>query len=228
LVLLPGLLLDERLWARQVAALAEVAEVTVGDITQGADIDAIAGRVLAQAPPRFALAGLSMGGYVAQAIIRLAPERVSHLALLATSARADTRAQTARRRALLCLAERGRFKGVTPRLLPFYVHPDRVDDPAVAGPVLAMAETLGRDVFLRQTRAAMARVDGRVALSLVACPTLVLCGREDQATPLELSREMAALIPAADLVVLGRCGHLAPLERPEAVTAQLRYWLGRA
>ncbi len=225
LVLLPGLLLDGRLWARQIADLADIAEAMVGDQTRGETTAEIAAHVLAQAPPHFALAGLSMGGYVAQEIMRQAPGRVTRLALVNTGARADSKAQATRRRDLVRLATRGRFQGVTPKLLPLYLHPDRVDDPAVAGPVLAMAEDMGREVFIRQQQAAMDRIDGRADLARIACPTLVIGGREDKVAPATLSLEMAKLIPGADLILLGRCGHLAPLERPAAVSAALRQWL---
>ena len=226
LVLLPGLLLDEGLWARQIADLDDVADITVGDLTRGESMRELACSLLDRAPRRFALAGLSMGGYVALEVMRLAPERVARLALLATSARADTPAQTARRKDWLGLAERGRFKGVTPRMLADFLHPDGLDDDSVTGPILRMTGSLGRDVFLRQTRAVMARPDSRAGLANIACPTLVVCGRDDRATPPELAFEIAAAIPGADLVVLGRCGHLAPLERPVEVSSYLRAWLG--
>lgn len=227
LVLLPGLLLDARLWRHQVSALAGIAEIAVGDLSRGESMAELAAQVLAAAPERFALAGLSMGGYVALEIMRRAPGRVTRLALLDTSARPDSPARRRRREDLLRLAARGRFQGVTPRLLPYYLHPDRLDDAAITGAVMEMSQSLGRDVFLRQTRAIMARGDYREGLSAIACPTLVLCGREDQATPVEHALEMAQAIPSADLVVLGRCGHLAPLERPRMVSEQLRMWLKR-
>ncbi len=227
LVLLPGLLLDAGLWAQQTAHLGDVAEVAVGDLGRGETIAEIAQAVLAAAPPRFALAGLSLGGYVALEIVGAAPGRVSRLALIDTSARADAPERAARRRDLLALCERGRFNGVTPRLLPFYLHRDNLDDEAVTAPILAASRALGREVFARQTRAVLARADRRGDLAAISCPTLVICGRDDQATPLEHALEIAAAVPHADLVVLGRCGHLAPLERPAAVTAHLRQWLLR-
>lgn len=225
LVLLPGLLLDARLWRHQITALGASARISVGDTTRAETMVGIADRVLDEAPERFALAGLSMGGYVALEIMRRAPERVSRLALLDTSARPDGDDRRQRREDLLRLAARGRFQGVTPRLIPFYLHPDNLEDATITDSVMEMSQSLGRDVFLRQTRAIMARGDYRGRLAAIACPTLVLCGREDQVTPPDHSIEMANAIPRADLVVLGHCGHLAPLERPEAVTAQLRAWL---
>jgi pimeloyl-ACP methyl ester carboxylesterase len=200
-------------------------EPWVADLTLDDSMAAMAQRVLAGAPPRFALAGLSMGGYVAQEIVRRAPERVTRLALLDTSARADTPELTARRRGLIELSQKGQFKGVTPRLLPLLIHPDRLGDEAFTATVMDMAERVGKAGFLRQQTAIMGRPDGRGDLGRIACPTLVLCGRQDALTPPALHEELAALIPGARLVVVEHCGHLSTLERPEEVDEALRRWL---
>lgn|SRR5690348_5500724 len=225
LVLLPGLLCDAALWHGQVAGLASVADSWVADLTHDDSLVAMARRVLQAAPPEFALAGLSMGGYCAFEVIRQAPERVRRLALLDTGARADTPEQTSRRRGLIELAEKGEFKGVTPRLLPLFVHRDRLNDKTLTDAVTAMAERVGRDAFLRQQKAIIGRVDSRASLANIRCPTLVLCGREDALTPPALAEEIAAGIPGARLDLIDRCGHLSTMERPEAVTAELRQWL---
>lgn len=228
LILLPGLLCDGALWHHQTTTLADVADVTVADLTRDERLDIMARVVLKGAPATFCLAGLSMGGYLALEIMRQAPERVERLALLDTSARADTAEQTERRRAFMSLAREGQFKGVTERLLPLLIHPDRMADTDLTGTVMGMAERVGRDAFIRQQHAIMARPDGRGALAAISCPTLVLCGRQDGLTPLALHEELAAKIPGAALVVVEDCGHLAPLERPRAVSAVLRYWLHAA
>jgi pimeloyl-ACP methyl ester carboxylesterase len=225
IVLLPGLLCDHRLFQAQIPALVARAEVMVPDLTRDASIAAMAERVLAEAPRRFALAGLSMGGYVALEILRRAPERVTRLALLDSQARADSEETRARRRGLMQLAEKGEFQGVSPRLLPLFIHRDRLSDPGLTDIVQGMAQSVGKDAFLRQQTAIMARPDSRPGLAAIRCPTLVLAGREDAVTPPELQLEMAAAIPNASLVLLPRCGHLAPLERPEVVTRQLLAWL---
>jgi pimeloyl-ACP methyl ester carboxylesterase len=225
LVLLPGLLCDAALWAHQVVHLADTVRVTVADLTHDDSIPAMAERVLAAAPRSFALAGLSMGGYVAQEIMRRAPERVERLALLATNARADSAEKAATRRELIRLADLGKFKGVTPRLLPNLVHPSRLKDPAVADVVMEMAHRVGQAAFKRQQTAIMNRTDGRAELSAIRVPTLVICGRQDALSPVDLHREMADGIVGARLVVVEDCGHLSPLERPYAVTALMRYWL---
>jgi pimeloyl-ACP methyl ester carboxylesterase len=224
-VLLPGLLLDAELWRHQIADLADLATPIVGDLTRHDSIAAMATAMLAEMPDSFSLAGLSMGGYVAQEIMRQAPHRVLRLALLDTSARADTDEQRARRHGLLELAGMGHFKGVTPRLLPQLLHPAHLADPALTEPVMAMAERVGPEAFLRQQTAIMGRRDGRADLARIACPALVLCGKQDLLTPPELHEEMAAAIPGATLVTIEQCAHLSPIEQPAQVNVALRRWL---
>jgi pimeloyl-ACP methyl ester carboxylesterase len=225
LILLPGLLCDEALWRPQVEGLKEVAEPLIIDLTKDDSFPAMARRALAAAPPSFALAGLSMGGYVAQEIMRQAPDRVEKLALLDTSGRADTPEQAARRRGLIELSEKGEFKGVTPRLLPLLIHSARHEDEPLGAIVMGMAERVGKEAFLRQQKAIMGRPDGREDLRRIACPTLVLCGRQDALTPLALHEEIAGLVPGAKLIVVEDCGHLSTLEKPATVTAAMRQWL---
>ena len=226
LVLLPGLLCDAALWRHQTAHLGDQCTVQVADLTLDNAMAAMAERVLAQAPARFALAGLSMGGYVAQEIMRMAPERVERLALVDTNARADSEAQRASRSDLIKLADIGKFKGVTPRLLPNLIHPSRMDDPSVAGVVLEMAERVGQQAFKRQQEAILNRKDGRGDLEAIRVPTLILAGRQDALCPPKVQNEMLDRLPNARLILVEDCGHLAPLERPEATTAVFRYWLG--
>jgi pimeloyl-ACP methyl ester carboxylesterase len=226
LVLVPGLLCDAALFAPQRHAFAG-REIRIPELLSFRDIDAMASAVLADAPPRFALAGLSMGGYVALAIIAMAPERVTRLALLDSSARADDAAKRRERRGLIALAQRGRFKGVTRRLLPRLIHPDRLDDHDLTEAVMAMAARVGRDGYVRQQTAILGRPDRRDLLPTIDVPTLVLCGREDALTPPALSEEIAELTPGADLRLIDRCGHLASLEQPDAVNAAMADWLNR-
>jgi len=225
LVLLPGLLCDAALWRPQVAGLGPLIEPIIIDLTRDDSLGGMTRRALAAAPPSFALAGLSMGGYVAQEVMRQAPERVIKLALLDTSARADTPEQTSRRRGLIELSEKGEFKGVTPRLLPLLIHAARHEDEPLTDAVMGMAERVGKEAFLRQQKAIMGRPDGREDLRRIACPTLVLCGRQDALTPLALHEEIAGLVPGAKLVVVEDCGHLSTLEKPVTVTGALRQWL---
>jgi len=225
LLLLPGLICDARLWDAQVRALAARATVQVADLTTAGTMAALAADVLAKAPTgRFALVGLSMGGYCALEIVRQAPERVAALALLDTSARPDTPESTANRRRLVALAAQN-YERVVEELLPKLVAPAHLSDPAIAGAVRAMAGAFDATSFARQQEAIISRADSRPLLPSIACPTLVLCGREDALTPLAIHEEMAAAIPGARLVVLEGSGHLSPLERPAAVTAALAAWL---
>ena len=228
LLLVPGLLCSELLFRPQQGGLSDVADMTVTTAQREHDaLGPIAEAILAEAPPRFALAGLSFGGYVCFEIMRRAPERVERLALLDTSARPDTEEQRARRRALIELAQSGRFLGVTDRLLPLLIAAARLKDAALVEEVKQMAREVGLEGFLKQQKAIMGRPDSAPLLGAIACPTLVLCGREDQLTPLARHEEMAAAIPGAELVVIEECGHLSTMERPEAVNAALRRWLAR-
>mgnify|MGYP003700730307 CR=1 FL=1 len=220
LALLPGLLCDAALWRPQVEALADIAEPWVADFTTQDSVAAMAESVLAAMPARFALAGLSMGGYVALEVIARAPERVTRLALLDTRFQTDSEAESARRRGLIELAEKGQFKGVTPRLLPVFIHLDRLDDAELTGTVTAMAERVGKDAFISQQRAIMGRRDHTSTLAAIRVPTLVVCGRQDALTPLADHQRLAAR-----LAVIENCGHLASIERPEEVNALLRRWL---
>jgi pimeloyl-ACP methyl ester carboxylesterase len=224
LLLLPGLLCDARLWRDQAAALAPLATPVIADLTLDDRIEAMAARALASFDGPFALAGLSMGGYVALEIMRQAPGRVTRLALLDTGARADTDEQKRRRRGLISLSRSGQFRGVTPRLLPSLIHPSRLDGP-LAAEVMEMAERVGKEAFLRQQEAIMNRVDSRPDLPRIAVPTLVGVGADDALTPPPLAAEMAALIPGARLRHFVDAGHLPTMETPEAVNAALAAWL---
>ena len=227
LILLPGLLCDEALWAHQSETLSDIADITVADMTRDETIQGMATRVLDSAPETFALAGLSMGGYAALAIVCQAPERVERLALLDTSARADSPENTKQRLGFIEQLELGDFRGVTSRLLPLLVHEDRLSDDALIAVIQSSAENVGSEAYVRQQKAIMTRPDGLECLKKITCPALVLCGRQDALTPLAVHEEMAAAIPGASLVAVEDCGHLAPLERPRAVSAVMRYWLGR-
>jgi pimeloyl-ACP methyl ester carboxylesterase len=225
LALCPGLLLDRRLWQHQIPALADIAECRVPDFSTQDSIGAMARAVLKLMPQRFALAGLSMGGYVALEVVAQAPERVTHLALLDTRAVTDTPEEAARRRGLMELSQKGQFKGVTPKLLPLLLHPANLKNQPLTRLVMEMAESIGREAFQRQQKALLNRVDRARLLPTIVQPTLVLCGRQDTLTPLPLSQAMARAIPDAKLVVVEDSGHLTPLEQPQAVNRALREWL---
>jgi pimeloyl-ACP methyl ester carboxylesterase len=226
LVLVPGLLCDALLWKAQIEVLQGQIKCWVADHTRSETMAGVAADVLRDAPfERFALAGLSMGGYVALEIIRQAHQRVDRLALLDTSARADTAEQMEKRRGLIALARRGRFIGVTQALLPLFIHKSRLADEQLVTTVKEMSRNIGRDAFIRQEEAIMSRADSRPLLAAIACPTLVLCGRQDAVAPLDRHEEMANGISGATLKVIEECGHLSTLERPADVSEALRAWL---
>ncbi len=224
-LLLPGLLNDVRLWQYQISALSEVAHATVADLTAADSIPALASAALTQAPAeRFVLAGLSMGGYVALEIMRQAPERVVGLALLDTSARPDSPEATENRKKLIQLAGRD-FPAVLDTLLPKLVHPSHLTDTSIVTTIRAMAESVGKDAFSRQQRAIIGRIDSRPFLPQIKCPTLVLCGREDVITPIEVHQELVTAIPNSSLTIIEECGHLSTLDKPRHVAEALKQWL---
>jgi pimeloyl-ACP methyl ester carboxylesterase len=226
LVLIPGLLCDALLWRAQIEALDGQIKCWVADHTRSDTMARVAADVLRDAPfERFALAGLSMGGYVALEILRQAAHRVDRLALLDTSARADTQEQREKREGLIAMAERGRFIGVAQALLPLFLHSERLADEKLVATVKEMARNTGKEAFIRQERAIMSRADSLPLLPSLGCTTLVLCGAQDALTPPERHREMARAIPGARLCVVEDCGHLSTLERPAEVSEALRRWL---
>lgn len=225
IVLIPGLICTARLYTDQIPALWQFGPVMVADHRRDDSMAAIAARILAGAPRRFALAGLSMGGYIAFEIMRQAPGRVVKLALLDTGARADTPEQTERRRVLMASAKSGRYAEIPELAFPLYVHRDRRGDEALKRIVREMAEATGADAYLRQQQAILSRPDSRTGLAAIACPTLVLVGEGDEATPPELAREIAAGIAGSRLLLIPGSGHLSTLERPESVTQALVEWL---
>lgn len=226
LVLVPGLLCTADLFRAQIAALdGRGCVVHVADHSSDASVASIAGRILADAPPRFALAGLSMGGYIAFEIMRQAPERVERLALLDTSARPDMPEQSENRRRLVALAEKKGVAVPAREMFAKLVAPSRADDAELLTTFLAMAEATGTGGFARQQTAIAARPDSRPTLAAIRCPTLVLVGAEDQLTPPPLAEEIAQGIPGARLAVIPGAGHLSTLEAPEAVNDALNGWL---
>lgn len=225
LVLVPGLLCTKALWAPQIESLDDIAESMVADHTRHDSMAAIAQSILAAAPKRFALAGLSMGGYIAYEVIRQAPERVTRLALLDTGSRADTPERAAGRRELIATAEREGARKAQEILLPVLIHTSRLSDRPLVETIAQMAVDTGVEAFKRQQAAIMSRPDNRPFLPSIRCPTLVVVGREDALTPVELSQEIAAGIPGATLQIVPDCGHLSTLERPDAVNRALRAWL---
>jgi pimeloyl-ACP methyl ester carboxylesterase len=225
--MIPGLCSDEAVWCRTITALGDEARCVVGDTRRDATLDGMARRILAQAPARFALAGVSMGGMVALELLRVAPERVTHLALVDTNARPDTPGRRLYRRLANVRVGLARdFERVARGGTASLVHPRAPDD--VRRALVEMSVRVGPQVYVRQNRAVGARGDLRDVLRGIAIPTAVLVGRQDAVTPVALSEEIARLVPRATLQVVPDCGHLPPIERPAIVAAALRELLARA
>lgn len=218
IVLIPGLLASPRLYAEQIPELWRIGPVTVATHSRDDSMAAIAERILATAPARFALAGLSMGGYISFEILRREPQRVAKLVLLDTSARADTPEQSEQRRAQIELARGGRLDEVVDVLFPRLVHARRWGDESLRRLWRAMVREVGAEGFINQQQAIIGRPDSRPGLAAVRCPTLVIVGDGDVLTPPERAEEIANGIPGARLAIIRDSGHLSTLEQPGAVT----------
>ena len=225
IVLIPGLLASPRMYAGQIPHLWRAGPVTIADHTRDDSMSAIAQRILSAAPARFALVGLSMGGYIAFEILRQAPQRIARVALLDTSARADAPEQSAMRRAQMTLASQGRLAEVVEQQFPRLVHRAHRDDAALREVFTLMAGEVGPAAFIRQQTAVMGRRDSRPMLGSIRCPALVLVGADDEITPPERAAEIAAGIAGAHLVTIPQSGHVSALEQPEEVTRALLEWL---
>ena len=220
-VLIPGLLATPQLYGEQIPQLWRLGPVILADHTRDDSMGALARAILASAPSRFALIGLSMGGYICFEILRQAPERVAKLALLDTSARPDTLEQTEQRRAQIALGRGGHFAEIADTVFPRFVHRMHRGDERLRAIVRSMAEAVGLDAFVRQQTAIMARPDSRPSLGAIRCPTLVLVGDGDELTPPDRAAEIADGIRGARLVTVPESGHLSTLEQPRHVTQAL-------
>jgi len=227
IVLVPGLLCTEALYAPQIVAFAD-RPILVADNRSDDGIDKIADRLLKSAPDRFSIVGLSMGGYIAMEVVRKAPERVGKLALLNTSARADTEEQKKRRNVLIKLARQKDFAKIPELFFPGFVHERNEGNAQLKAVVDEMALATGPEAFIRQQTANGSRIDSRPYLAEIECPTLVLSGDGDRLIPPELSVEMHRQISGSTLEMVENCGHLSTLEEPEKVTAKLRDFLNRS
>ncbi|MFG6177975.1 alpha/beta fold hydrolase [Halomonas sp. THAF12] len=229
LLLIPGTLCDERLWAPQIEALEARADIRVPRLDARDDLEALARDILDQAPwPRFSVAGLSMGGILALALMRLAPERIERLALLDTNPFAEAPERRAQRADDIAQAETlgmGRYARET--LAPLYPAEGQAEDPAHSALVVAMAERGGLETFRRQAIALRDRPDASAGLAAITAPTLVLCGDGDRLCPPARHTYLAEHIPDAELVILEGVGHLSTLQAPEAVSEALARWLDR-
>jgi len=227
-VLVPGLIGSPRLYAAQLPAMWSLGPVTVADHTRADSVPEIARGILAAAPPNFALAGHSLGGYIAFEMMRQAPDRVVALALLDTSARADVPEQSQKRRDQIEMARTGPFAALAALQFPAFVHPSRAKDKTLRDYMRAMAEENDAQVFIRQQTAMIGRPDSRATLAEIRCPTVVVVGEADAATPPERAQEIAAGIEGSRLVTIKGAGHMTPVEKPEVVAQVLAEHFGAA
>ena len=224
ILMIPGLNCSARVFQYQIPALWRYGPVTVCDHRGGDSVEALATSILADAPPRFALVGHSLGGFVAFEILRRCPERVQRVALLGTSAQPTSEPETAVRDERIAIAKAGRTVEIPPLHYARNVHPSRQTDDQLRASHRTMTEENGINGYLSQQQAIGSRPDSRPGLSKIACPTLIVVGDTDYITPPSHSEEMAREIPGSRLVVIPECGHLCTLEKPDAVNAALQAW----
>ena len=228
LILVPGLASNAVMWRHQLPVLPAPLRAHVTDVhTRHASIEQMAAALLQEHAGDLLLCGASMGGIVAMEAVRQAPQRVKGLALLGTNARPESEDMCQLREMAITLFEAGRAAEVLRANLPLAFHASRANDPRLAQTYLDFVLQAGAGQLVRQNRAIMTRPDARAHLASIACPVLVMCGDSDQLTPPECSREIAALVPAAQLVMVPQCGHMLTMERPEFVNATLLAWLDR-
>jgi len=226
IVLVPGLLCSSDVFAAQISALWPHGSVVVANTREQQTIPEMASRILEVAPPRFALCGISMGGYVALEVMQQMPGRVAKLALLDTTARPDSPEQTEGRRALLARArDSGDFVSFAVDALDHIMIPEHRGIAAIREINRKMAAAVGLEGFRRQTEAIIVRADARPLLPAISVPTLVLVGDRDALTPPDHAREMADAISGSTLVVVPECGHASTLEQPDAVNDALLRWI---
>jgi pimeloyl-ACP methyl ester carboxylesterase len=223
LILLPGLAGNAAMWRDQLDALAAHRPVVTDVHLRHDTIADMAAALLDEHAGPLVLCGASMGGMLAMEAVRQAPQRIRGLALLGTSARPESDDMLAVRTAAIALFEQGRVAEVIEPNIAFAFHPDNAA--RLAADYLAFVLAAGAQQLIRQNRAVMARPDARVHLATVRCPVLVLCGDADAIAPPECAREIAGLVPGAQLELLARCGHMLTMEQPEAVNAALLRWL---
>jgi pimeloyl-ACP methyl ester carboxylesterase len=232
-LLLPGLACDREVWKHQVRQIPGFATAEVVDYGFADSLKKMAEAALRRAPDRFALAGHSMGGRVAFEIVRRVPERVTGMALLDTAYRSFVPGEVgeqerAERLRLVDLARSQGMRAMARDWVRNMVHPSRLSDEPLIGSIIEMFGRKSPEIFVSQIRALLERPDATPVLSVIDCPTLVLCGREDSWSQVATHKQIAARIRSSQLVVIDHCGHMAPMERPQQVSAALLAWLEEA
>lgn len=225
LILVPGTLCDAMAWQYQIEHLSDIARPAVPDLRGYDSLADMAAMILERAPPKFALAGHSMGGRIALEIVRVAADRVETLALLDTTVTPKQAGEDERRaRTVACAREQG-MDALLATWIPQIIHPDRTRDMKLVKELTAMMMRFTPEDVARQNQAMLTRADLVPVVSTIACPVMLLCGRQDRYSPLERHQEMLAMISRGSLSVIEDCGHMSTMERPEAVTRLMREWL---
>ena len=227
LVFIPGLLCTSALFQAQIDVLETTHKIMIADTTGLDSISAMSERILSKTDGPLILFGLSMGGYIAMETARLDTSRVHGLGLFSTGARADTGERRKMRNDLVRLSATGKFRGVTPRLLPKFLSPQALQNEQLTNTVIHMAESVGQRNFALQQQAISTRIDHRPHLSSYTVPSCVVCGDIDELTPPDLSVEMAGLLPNCELKLLEGIGHLSTMEAPEACLAAMQSLIER-
>lgn len=225
LYLLPGLLCDEIVFAEQVRALSDVCEIRIPSFRGLDSLDAMAQAVLADAPPRFSVAGFSMGGRVAFRLAARVLDRIERFCAFDTGVTPASEAELPKRRALVDLANTKGMAALMEAWLPPMLHERRRSDPAFRAPLDAMVMRFSPQDHEKQIRALVNRPDARPVLPTIQCPTLIACGREDGFSPPADHEAIAAAIPGARLEIIPDSGHFLPVEQPEAFNKALRQWI---
>ncbi len=224
LILIPGSLNDARVWEAQIAGLSAHADIRIADITSQESTASMAAAVLAGAPQRFALAGFSLGGYIALEVLRIAASRITGLALVSSSARPENPEAVPGREKMIALAQKD-FPRMLAGMRPFMLAAANTGNADLNARLDDMMVAVGPATFMRQSRAVIGRADSRDLLAGISCPTLIACGREDRVTPPALSAEMASAIAGARLELIDNAAHMLPMEAPDSLTRAMRRWL---
>lgn len=232
LILVPGLMCDHTVWEPLLPQINASRVCTVVDHGDANSLEQMAVQLLRDAPPKFLLAGHSMGARVVLEVLRLVPERVGGVALLDTgylpkSSGLAGEEEVRKRFHLLHTAQEKGVRVMAREWVQGMVHPDRLADHALIERILDMFERKNADIFARQIEALIHRPDGTDVLKSIQVPTLILCGRQDTWSPPSQHEAMQQLTPNATLAVVEAAGHMAPMERPREVADAMLHWLSQ-
>jgi pimeloyl-ACP methyl ester carboxylesterase len=224
LVLIPGVGGDSVLWQFQMRHLADLARMTVPDLSSCSSRKEMADKVLSSVSGPFAMAGISMGGWVGFEVAAREPDRITKFAPIATWARPNPMAESFQKEALRKMKE-GFFKEFLSTLDAFPVSPAKLSDSHFFEFLKSHMRNVQENVYLRQFEAYLNDYDSRRLLTRIICPTLVIAGRDDPMFTVDEHVFIADHIKSAKFAIIEDCGHYVTIEQPQALSALLRYWL---